>query len=88
MTSQVWSVKKLAERWDCSPRHVYNLIDAGKLRAFSIGERSLRITDEERARWEGTHVTSTVEEMCDSDGEAERRSQNIAMRAVSAIARG
>ena len=33
----------LAERWDCAPRHVRDLIKAGKLRAFWIGNRLPRI---------------------------------------------
>jgi hypothetical protein len=33
----------LAERWDCTPRHVRDLIKAGKLRAFWIGNRLPRI---------------------------------------------
>jgi len=33
----------LAERWGCSGKQVRNMILAGKLRAFRIGERLIRI---------------------------------------------
>lgn len=33
----------LAERWDCSERHVRNLIRQEKLPAFRVGEKLLRI---------------------------------------------
>lgn len=46
------SVKSLAQRWQCSRKKIYNMIDAGDIVAFSIGPRSARISDEEVARWE------------------------------------
>ncbi len=49
-----YSVKALADRWDCSQRHIYKLIDSGRLRSFSIGSsrKGTRISDEEVVRWE------------------------------------
>lgn len=32
-------VSKLADRWQCSRQHIYNLIDQGKLQAFRFGGR-------------------------------------------------
>lgn len=52
LAPRAYSVKRLAELWGCSPKQVYNLIDQGKLRAFSIGKRGLRVTVEEVERCE------------------------------------
>lgn len=84
---QAWSVKRLASAWDCSPRHIYDLIDEGKLRAFAIGSRSLRITDEEKRRCESEHVKSTIEETSASDGAAQPQLPTTQMRAVAALGR-
>ncbi|MBD3844232.1 helix-turn-helix domain-containing protein [Bosea sp. SSUT16] len=34
----------LAERWQCSERHIRNQIAAGRLRAFRVGGKLLRIS--------------------------------------------
>lgn len=86
--SKAWSVRRLAAAWDCSPRHIYDLIDSGQLKAFAIGERSLRITDEEKRRCESKPVKSIDEGMLPSDGGEMLQLQTIAMKAVSAIGRG
>lgn len=83
-TAPAWSVKRLAGAWDCSPRHIYDMIEDGRLKAFGLGARSLRITDEEKRRCESEHVTSIEEEMSPSDGEEKLQLQTIAMKAVSA----
>ena len=82
--TKAWSVKRLAEAWDCSPRHIYDLIDDGRLKAFSIGSRTMRITDEEKRKCESEHVTSIEEATSLSDGEEKLPSQTIAMSAVDA----
>lgn len=47
------TIKTLAERWDSSTRHVYNLIRDGKLKSFKIGTtRGIRISETEVERWE------------------------------------
>ncbi len=33
----------LAERWQCSPRHIRNMIRNGRLRGFRLGGKLLRI---------------------------------------------
>jgi len=43
---------ELAEHWQCSERHIYNLIRRGALRAFKVGG-NLRISAEEVSRIEG-----------------------------------
>lgn len=48
-----YSVKSLASRWDCSEGHIRHMIAAGKLRAFSLGDKLLRISAEEVQRIEG-----------------------------------
>lgn len=37
----------LAERWDCSERHVRNMITSGELPAFRLGGKLLRIRRED-----------------------------------------
>lgn len=61
------TVKSLAEHWRCSRRHVYNLIDTGQLKAFSIGTRGKRISDEEVERWEKSEREATPTETLPSD---------------------
>lgn len=46
--SGAWSVAALAEAWECSRQHIYNLIAAGELAVFDIGTRrkpKTRISD-------------------------------------------
>ena len=60
-----YSVKSLATRWQCSERHVYNLIDRGELRSFCIGRgKGKRISDEEVQRWERSEKASTETATC------------------------
>jgi excisionase family DNA binding protein len=40
---RVYTPALLAERWQCSKRHIRNLIARGELEAFRIGEKLLRI---------------------------------------------
>ncbi|MGH6689753.1 MAG: helix-turn-helix domain-containing protein [Gammaproteobacteria bacterium] len=37
MTERPLTTRQLAERWQCSDRHLRDLIDAGKLPAFRVG---------------------------------------------------
>jgi len=69
-----YSVKSLASRWDCSQRHIYKLIESGRLRSFSIADsrKGTRISDEEVSRWEsGGSIGST--ETCSGREEREGR---------------
>jgi excisionase family DNA binding protein len=50
--ARAYNVETLAEHLRCSRRTVYNLIKTGKIRAFKIGKRGLRITPEEVERWQ------------------------------------
>lgn len=47
-----FSVKTLAERWNCSQGHVRGLVKSGKLRSFSLGGKLVRISAEEVEKWE------------------------------------
>lgn len=47
-----YTVAALAERWDCSTSHVYDLIGKGRLRFFTLGGRRYRIPADEVDRWE------------------------------------
>lgn len=65
-----YSVKALAERWDCSQRQIYKLIDSGQLRAFRIAtsRKGTRISEEEVTRWEsGDSPAHTGAETSGSD---------------------
>ena len=46
-----YTVAQLAEHWQCSEAHLYNLIKRGELEAFKVG-RSTRIAVDEVARIE------------------------------------
>lgn len=52
MTSRVFTPSKLAERWECSERHVRNLISSGELPSFRLGGKLLRIRIEDVERFE------------------------------------
>ena len=43
----VFTPAALAREWECSERHIRNLIAAGQLRAFRLGGKLLRISSEE-----------------------------------------
>ncbi|WP_412550121.1 helix-turn-helix domain-containing protein [Sinorhizobium meliloti] len=47
-----FSPKTLAEHWDCSERHVRNLIGRGEIRAFRLGGKLLRIAWDKVDRFE------------------------------------
>jgi len=53
--------KTLAERWDCSPGHIYNMIATGKLHSFRVGGRLVRISVEEVLRWENGQANPNID---------------------------
>lgn len=75
-----FSVKTLAERWGCSKQHIYDLIDEGKLRTFSLGDKLTRIAAEEVARWEA----STTRQPTDSESSKDASSSPGARTASDA----
>ncbi|WP_442980989.1 helix-turn-helix domain-containing protein [Rhizobium sp. T136] len=48
----VFTPARLAERWECSERHVRNLISSGQLRCFRLGGKLIRIKEEDVERFE------------------------------------
>lgn len=40
---RIYSPATLAREWGCSERHIRNLVAAGELRAFRLGQKLLRI---------------------------------------------
>src|SRR5690242_2667372 len=48
----VFTPAKLAMRWECSERHVRNLISSGQLPCFRLGGKLLRIKQEDVERFE------------------------------------
>jgi excisionase family DNA binding protein len=43
MERAAWTPRQLAERWECSERHVRNLINRGELQFFRLGGKLVRI---------------------------------------------
>jgi excisionase family DNA binding protein len=43
MAEVAFSPATLSQRWGCSERHIRNLVAAGRLRAFRLGDKLLRI---------------------------------------------
>lgn len=52
MSDRPYSVRQLAERWGCSEKHIYNLINRGELPTFRAGGTLLRIAAGVVATWE------------------------------------
>lgn len=52
----VFSPRTLAERWQCSERHIRNMISRGELKAFKHGEKLLRVRLEEVLRVESGKI--------------------------------
>ncbi len=58
--SKPFTVRTLAEYWDCSEQHVRNLIHRGDLQVFRIGGKLLRISQEEVQRWQKTSTSAST----------------------------
>jgi excisionase family DNA binding protein len=43
----VYTPAKLAERWECSERHIRNMLLSGELPYFRLGDKLLRIRSED-----------------------------------------
>lgn len=68
MERAAWTPRELADRWQCSERHVRNLINRGELRAFRLGGKLVRVRHEDVERFEcrgsepsGTRMESATE---------------------------
>lgn len=51
MTSEVFTVEELAERWKCSQMSVYRMVESEKLKCFRVGH-AIRIPREAVERYE------------------------------------
>jgi excisionase family DNA binding protein len=49
--STSWTIRNLAEKWNCSIPTIYARINEGSLQAFKVGKNT-RITDESVKRYE------------------------------------
>lgn len=65
----VYTPEMLAERWQCSAKHVRNMISDGRLRAFRLGGKLLRITEDAVTEFEcQTIACAHIEESSPSSG--------------------
>jgi len=51
---------QLAERWGCSTRQVYRLVESGRMAALSIGSRGFRIPADAVEAYERTNTRKAV----------------------------
>lgn len=61
MSDRPFTVADLADRWACSRRHIYNLIERGELKVFHAGGTLRRISAGEVARWESAGSRTELE---------------------------
>lgn len=80
---RAYSVRRLAEEWDCPPKTIYNMIERGELRYFLLGEKSgYRIPAEEVDRWEREKLSRTPTETVGLGGEPDDTLSSSGMRAL------
>lgn len=70
-----FSPESLAERWECSSRHVRSLLKSGGLHGFQLGGKLWRISAAEVGRFEG----------CQKDGDLSGTEGHSAPTAAKAI---
>ncbi len=56
MTQQLWRVRRVAKLLDVSKKRVYQMVREGKLKAISLGPRSMRVTKESVDLWMANNV--------------------------------
>jgi excisionase family DNA binding protein len=54
----VYTLKTLAQRWDCSERNVRNILNRGELRFFRLGGTLIRVPGEAVEEYERCHTQS------------------------------
>src|SRR5262249_31097023 len=75
--SDIYTPATLAREWRCSERHIRNLISNGKLSAFRLGGKLLRITAEAVGDFECRNLTASA-------GSTENASSSCEMPLASA----
>ena len=58
----IYTPAMLADRWQCSERHIRNMIARGELRSFRVGGKLLRIPEEAAREHECQGIASGVTE--------------------------
>src|SRR5262245_19610049 len=61
MNERIYTPEALAAEWQCSARHIRNLINKGELRGFRLGGKLLRIPVEaarEYEQWQANNIAS------------------------------
>lgn len=74
MNRQAYTPREIAERWQCSDRHVRNMINEGRLRSFKLGGKLVRIplsAVEEYEQCPQNSGSSSIEENSPSNGTKE-----------------
>lgn len=66
-----YSPRTLASEWQCSERHIRNLIERGELKAFHLGRKLLRIEAAEADAFKARNVTIQEPEPSETAPEAE-----------------
>ena len=51
------TVNEVADRWNCSPRHVWRLIQLGKLATLKVGPKTTRVEESAADAYEHTDTT-------------------------------
>jgi excisionase family DNA binding protein len=62
MERAAWTPRQLAERWECSERHVRNLINRGELQFFRLGGKLIRIPQSAVEAFERCQILSQSSE--------------------------
>lgn len=87
MTDRPYSVATLAERWECSRRHIMDMINAGDLRHFRLGAKLLRIPAGEVQRWENENG-ETIESGNTGSATSRAKAARYGMKVAAATATG
>lgn len=84
--TRAYTVSALADRWQCSEQHVYNLIKSGALTTFQIGtRRGTRISEDEITRWESGKKKATATAASHSENQPDGGLPTGAMAALASV---
>jgi excisionase family DNA binding protein len=82
MTGRALRPREVAERWQCSERHVRNLIRNHTLKSFRLGAKLIRIPEEAVEEYERCNLTFDL-----SGGEGNLPSNGTTKQAADSAAR-